>query len=45
MFFCVPLKIGRGFLVASTPSLNSDAGNTQEIETSTLLETQKTYPH
>ncbi len=42
MFLCT-VKIGRGFLVASTSPLNSDTGNIQEIETSTLLETRKTY--
>ena len=42
--FCVFLctvKTGRGFLVPSTRPLNSDRGNTQEIETSNLLEREK----
>ena len=32
MFLCT-VKIGRGFLVASTSPLNSDRRNIQEIET------------
>ena len=42
VFLCT-VKIGRGFLVAKKRPLNSDRGNMQEIETSNLLETRKTY--
>ena len=42
VFLCT-VKIGIGFLVAKKRPLNSDRGNMQEIETSNLLETRKTY--